>query len=248
MNGRIIVRDAPRGRKASTCRADRLTDDGFCGIYGSMYLFVFAVTIFLLVVLGSLRYSKGITPLRQSGDVPLPGFPGPRGLVIRLDGMERKQRVVTQGNTPSLKKDGSMVLPGKWEGNMTAGRMAAVAHVWGMSLLSEHDPAGVRKRESALPRTIVLTFFAGLIAMALFFVKHVNIQTSLMLVAGTWALLTTLALLSQYKEAKARDLAKKRLKEVGLWPRLPHDRDALETCLDAMIWCRVAGFLRVLPK
>lgn len=234
--------------KAATCRALRLTDGLIYGIYGSMHLFVFAVTVFLLVVLGSLRYNKGIAPLRQAGDVPLPGFPGPRGLVVRLDGMERRQRVVVDGRTPSLRKDGSMVLPVHWEKNMTAGRMAAVAHIWGMSLLSESDPGGVRKRESSLTGTIVITFFAALIALALFFVKHVHIYNSLMIVAGTWALLTTIAILSQYKEAKARDLVKARLKETGLWPRLAYDGNALETCLDAMIWCRVAGFRRILPK
>ena len=57
---------------------------------------LFAVVIFLsVVVLGviaALRFTKGIIPLRTYESRELPGFPGPAGLIHRLDGAEKRQR------------------------------------------------------------------------------------------------------------------------------------------------------------
>ncbi|QWP30374.1 hypothetical protein J5W80_05950 [Akkermansia muciniphila] len=54
---------------------------------------LFAVVIFLsVVVLGviaALRFTKGIIPLRTYESRELPGFPGPAGLIHRLDGAEK---------------------------------------------------------------------------------------------------------------------------------------------------------------
>lgn len=212
------------------------------------YTLVFAISILLFVILWSLRYSKGLSPLRQAERAPLPGFPGPRGLIVRLDGMERKQRLVIEGPAPTARKDGSIILPAHWEKSMTVGRMAAVAHAWGLSLLAEDDPEGAKSREQAVMRTVVITFFVALIAVALIFIKHIDFRLALSFVAGTWAFLSFAAIPSQYREWKARDLARKRLKEAGLWPQLPQDGNALDICLNAMTWCRVAGFRRILPK
>lgn len=209
---------------------------------------VFLSAIILFAVLAYLRHTKGVMPLRRSEGAALPGFPGPRGLVVRLDGMERKQRVVIDGRFPGVSKDGSLVLPLKWEKEMTVGRMAAVAHTWGLGLLAEDDPVGAKSRENAILRTAIITFFVGLIALAMVFIKHVDFRIALAMIVGTWAFLSFAAIPSQYREWKARDLAKQRLKEAGLWPQLPQDGRALESCLDSMIWCRVAGFRRILPK
>ena len=50
---------------------------------------LFAVVIFLsLVVLGviaALRFTKGVIPLRTYESRELPGFPGPVGLIRRLE-------------------------------------------------------------------------------------------------------------------------------------------------------------------
>ena len=57
---------------------------------------LFAVVIFLsVVVLGviaALRFTKGVIPLRTYESRELPGFPGPAGLIHRLDGAEKRQR------------------------------------------------------------------------------------------------------------------------------------------------------------
>lgn len=212
-----------------------------------LHIIVFMSAV-LLLVLGTLRYGKGIAPLRTSEGTALPGFPGPRGLVGRLDGLERKQRVIMAGSRPSPGKDGSIILPERWEGHMTVGRMAAVAHTWGLCRLAEDDPQGARERERAMFRTNIVTFFVLLIAAALFFVKHVDIKVAIAFVAGTWAFMSFLAIPTQYREWKAKDVARERLKETGLWPQLPQDGAALEVCLKAMTWCRVAGFRSVTAK
>lgn len=213
-----------------------------------MYLLGFLPALILFAVMGYLRYTKGIAPLRAMGRVSLPGFPGPRGLVNRLDGLDRRRREIQQGKSPLPKMDGSIILPDFWEGEMTAGRMASVAHTWGLCLLAENDTAGAKAREAAISRTMIIVFFTVLVAVALIFLKRVDARLALMLVSWIWAFLTFIAIPTHYREWKARDVAKKRLKEIGLWPRLAQDQQALDICLTAMIWCRVAGFRRILPE
>lgn len=76
------------GRTAS-CQPERLTDTR---AYEKKPSMLFAVVIFLsVVVLGviaALRFTKGIIPLRTYESRELPGFPGPAGLIHRLDGAE----------------------------------------------------------------------------------------------------------------------------------------------------------------
>ena len=61
---------------------------------------LFAVVIFLsVVVLGviaALRFTKGIIPLRTYESRELPGFPGPAGLIHRLDGAETGESPVSR--------------------------------------------------------------------------------------------------------------------------------------------------------
>ena len=95
---------------------------------------LFAVVIFLsVVVLGviaALRFTKGIIPLRTYESRELPGFPGPAGLIHRLDGAEKRQRKLEKARFPGVDENGFISLPPAWEGKVTAGRLACVAHTW----------------------------------------------------------------------------------------------------------------------
>lgn len=76
---------------------------------------LFAVVIFLsVVVLGviaALRFTKGIIPLRTYESRELPGFPGPAGLIHRLDGAEKRQRKLEKARFPEwMKTDSSAFL------------------------------------------------------------------------------------------------------------------------------------------
>ena len=76
---------------------------------------LFAVVIFLsLVVLGviaALRFTKGVIPLRTYESRELPGFPGPVGLIRRLDGAEKRRRKLAEARTPGVDENGLISLP-----------------------------------------------------------------------------------------------------------------------------------------
>ena len=209
---------------------------------------VLVISALFFFIIMSLRYGKAISPLRRAEGIPLPGFPGPIGLVNRLDGIERKQREITAGRAPNIKNDGSMTLPVKWENHVTAGRLACVAHTWALAQLAEEDPEGGKTREHAVKRAAIVTFFTILIAAALVFIKHMDLRIAAAMASGIWAFISFAAIPSQYREWKALELARTGLKNAGLWPRLNADAQALDTCLKAMTWCRVAGFRRILPR
>ncbi len=211
------------------------------------FMFLFpAVIIFLILMM--LRHTKSKRLLNHYGNQPLPGFPGPAGLVMRLDGMDRKQRKIVHGRRLGNKKDGVVVLPPAWEQHMTAGRMACVAHAWAWSVLAETDPEGDTKRMKSINQAKIVCFFACLIALAIVFFRHANPLTVFAITAFLWAFLAFAGLPTQIREKQATDLAKKGLKEAGLWPQLTEDAYALEACLQAMSWSRVAGFPRIWPR
>lgn len=211
-------------------------------------MFVLLVSALFFFILMSLRYGKAISPLRRAEGTLLPGFPGPIGLINRLDGVDRKQREITPGRAPSIKQDGSLILPLKWEDSVTAGRLACVAHTWALAQLAEDDAEGGKAREHAVKRAQIVTFFSILIAGALVFIKHMDYRTALAMVAGIWTFISFSAIPTQFREWKALEIARTGLKNAGLWPRLNGDAQALDTCLKAMTWCRVAGFRRILPR
>lgn len=76
---------------------------------------LFAVVIFLsVVVLGviaALRFTKGVIPLRTYESRELPGFPGPAGLIHRLDGAEKRQRKLAEAVFPVWMKTASSACP-----------------------------------------------------------------------------------------------------------------------------------------
>ena len=112
------------GRTAS-CQPERLTDTR---AYEKKPSMLFAVVIFLsVVVLGviaALRFTKGIIPLRTYESRELPGFPGPAGLIHRLDGAEKRQRKLEKARFPGVDENGFISLPPAWEGKVTAGHPA----------------------------------------------------------------------------------------------------------------------------
>lgn len=76
---------------------------------------LFAVVIFLsVVVLGviaALRFTKGIIPLRTYESRELPGFPGPAGLIHRLDGAENASGDWRKPGFPEWMKTDSSAFP-----------------------------------------------------------------------------------------------------------------------------------------
>lgn len=123
---------------------------------------LFAVVIFLsVVVLGviaALRFTKGIIPLRTYESRELPGFPGPAGLIHRLDGAEKRQRKLKEARFPGVDENGLISLPPAWEDKVTAGRLACVAHTWAMSSLVREDPAAAKARKTASVRATMIPF------------------------------------------------------------------------------------------
>lgn len=138
------------GRTAS-CQPERLTDTR---AYEKKPSMLFAVVIFLsVVVLGviaALRFTKGIIPLRTYESRELPGFPGPAGLIHRLDGAEKRQRKLEKARFPGVDENGFISLPPAWEGKVTAGRLACVAHTWAMSSLGPGRPGGGKSPQNRL--------------------------------------------------------------------------------------------------
>ncbi len=132
---------------------------------------LFAVVIFLsVVVLGviaALRFTKGIIPLRTYESRELPGFPGPAGLIHRLDGAEKRQRKLEKARFPGVDENGFISLPPSWEGKVTAGRLACVAHTWAMSSLVREDPEAAKARKTASARATMIPFFTALILLGM---------------------------------------------------------------------------------
>ena len=48
----------------------------------------------------------------------LPGFPGPAGLIHRLDGAEKRQRKLEKARCPGVDENGFISLPPAWEGKV----------------------------------------------------------------------------------------------------------------------------------
>lgn len=210
--------------------------------------FVILISAVVLGILAVLRFTKGIAPLRNYEKVSLPGLPGPTGLIHRLDGSDQKQRPISYGRHPELKGDNELVLPKAWETDMTAGRYAAVAHLWALDQLKQEDPNGAKERKNALFRAIIIPFFSALILIALVGLKRIPVTPGIAVFLAIWAFCSFSAFPGQFREWKAAEIAKKGLQNAGLWPQLSTDANAVDICLKALYWCRVAGFRRILPR
>lgn len=214
-----------------------------------MVILLAVISIAFFVAMLLLRYSKGILPLRRNESAIMPGVPGVAGIIYRLDGMEHKNRSITFARYATVQIDGAIVLPHRWKNaDATAGRMAAAAYLWAHSQMAEEDEEGMRTYKTAIFRAMVVPLAACFIMLALIFFKEIDWRMAFSLVCATWALLAFMALPSQYRNWKARDLARRALQERGLMPNNKKDAMAVEQCLNAMIWCNVAGFRPISPK
>lgn len=174
--------------------------------------------------------------------------PGPAGLIHRLDGAEKRQRKLEKARFPGVDENGFISLPPAWEGKVTAGRLACVAHTWAMSSLVREDPEAAKARKTASARATMIPFFTALILLGMLATGLLKFQIALAIGLACWAFFTFSALPTQFREWKAAEIAKSGLKEAGLWPVLPSDAMAVEQCLKALSWCHVAGFRRILPR
>ncbi len=216
-----------------------------------LMLFVGFITVLSLIVLGiiaSLRFSKGIAPLRTYESRELPGLPGPAGLIYRLDGTDSPQRELGKSRAPDVDEEGNISLPPHWEGKVTAGRFACVAYTWAMSALGKQSPDTAKARKLAIRRATMIPFFIGLVLLIAAIARVMLWQYAIPVFLACWAFFTFAALPTQFREWKAADLARQRLKEAGLWPMLATDAEAIDRCLKAQAWCNVAGFRRALPR
>lgn len=155
---------------------------------------LFAVVIFLsLVVLGviaALRFTKGVIPLRTYESRELPGFPGPVGLIRRLDGAEKRRRKLAEARTPGVDENGLISLPPAWEGKVTAGRMACVAHTWALSILVKENAEAAKARKTAIARATMIPFFTGLVLLGMIAAGLLKFQIALAIGLACWAFFT----------------------------------------------------------
>ena len=163
-------------------------------------------------------------------------------------GAEKRQRKLAEARFPGVDENGLISLPPAWEGKVTAGRLACVAHTWAMSSLVREDPAAAKARKTAAARAMMIPYFTALILLGMLATGLLKFQIALAIGLACWAFFTFSALPTQFREWKAAEIAKSGLKEAGLWPLLPSDAMAVEQCLKALSWCNVAGFRRILPR
>lgn len=161
---------------------------------------------------------KASFPWRTYESRELPGFPGPAGLIHRLDGAEKRQRKLEKARFPGVDENGFISLPPAWEGKVTAGRLACVAHTWAMSSLVREDPEAAKARKTASARATMIPFFTALILLGMLTAGLLKFQIALAIGLACWAFFTFSALPSQFREWKAAEIAKSGLKEAGLWP------------------------------
>ncbi len=211
-------------------------------------VFISIVSLIVLGIIASLRFSRGIAPLRTHESRELPGFPGPAGLIYRLDGPDTPQRELGKSRAPEVDAEGDISLPPQWEDKVTAGRLACVAYTWAMSALVKQSPETAKARKTAIARATIVPFFTALIMLVAVLCKVMTWQYAIPIALACWAFFTFAAIPAQFREWKAADLARQALKKAGLWPQLPADAAAIDHCLKAQAWCHVAGFRRVLPR
>lgn len=180
----------------------------------------------------------------------LPSSPGVRGVVRRLDGMERKNREIYESRIVKSRPDGSLALPcDRWSREtMTVSRLAAIAHVWAMARMAEADPQGYKDREGSIARARVVPVLTLFVCGVMVLAGRMTFPIALTFIFGTWTLMVAISIPSQFREWKAIAVAKKGLKEAGLYPQLQNTATALDRCITALSWCRVAGFSQIIPK
>lgn len=197
-----------------------------------------------------LRFTKASVPLKQGENYVLPSSPGVKGVIRRMDGMERKNRTLLQSRRPKSHEDGSLALPSlRWDkDSMTAARLASIAHTWALAKMAESDPKGHKEREGAIARARVIPILGILFCVMMIVVGKINIPVALGLLLAAWALMIAVSIPSQFREWKAIAIAKKGLRDAGLYPQFQDAASVLDRCITACSWSRVAGFRQIVPK
>lgn len=203
----------------------------------------------VMLILGWLRWTKGRLVISQGEQVDLPSSPGMQGIVIRLDGIDRKNRTIQNARLPKSMDDGALALPTRWsDGRMNAARLAAISHTWAMAKMAENDLPGHKQRERAVARARVLPILVFFVCVILMAAGRMSFPIALSIALITWTMSAVVSIPSQYREWKAVAIAKEGLKKAGLYPQMRPDARILDTCIAALAWCRVAGFGQVIPK
>lgn len=197
-----------------------------------------------------LRHTKGRVPLRAGEDMILPATPGVRGVVMRLDGLDRKNREIYESRYVKSRPDGSLSLPyEKWnQEEMTVARLASIAHVWAMAQLAKDDPDGYKDRESSVARARVVPILGLFVCMIMMVAGRMTLPIGFTLLFVIWTMMVLVSIPSQFREWKAVAIAKTGLKQAGLYPQFQNTAAVLDRCIAALSWCRVAGFRQIVPR
>lgn len=107
-----------------------------------------------------------------------------------------------------MDENGFISLPPAWEGKVTAGRLACVAHTWAMSSLVREDPEAAKARKTASARATMIPFFTALILLGMLAAGLLKFQIALAIGLACWAFFTFSALPTQFREWKAAEIAK----------------------------------------
>lgn len=203
----------------------------------------------VMLILGWLRWTKGKLILSQGQNVEFPSTPSTRGIIVRLDGIDRKNREIQPARLPKSMDNGTLALPARWsDGQMTAARLAAIAHTWAMAQMAENDPTGHKQRERAVARARVLPILVLFLCIILMAAHRLSFSLAMTIVIVTWTMSAIVSIPSQYREWKAVAIARDGLKKAGLYPQMRPEAKLLDACIAALAWCRVAGFGQVIPK
>ncbi len=204
----------------------------------------------ILFILGWLRFVKGRFALREGEGIEMGAIPQAAGVVLRLDGIERRNRVILDSRRPRGLEDGSVALPlSRWATSpMTIARLALVAHTWAMARQAEADPEGHRQRERAVARARVIPILVFFLSLILLAAGRCTLPMAFTLVLGVWTMTIIVSIPSQFREWKAVEIAREGLKSAGLYPQSRLAAGLLNRSLSALSWCRVAGFRQVVPR
>lgn len=209
------------------------------------------ITLAIGGILAWLRFVKGYLGLKQGESIPYPYRLSPTAIVSRLAGMDRRPNLIFNGRLPKYNiKDDSLILPiHRWDdGEMNMSRVAVIAHTWAQGVLAAQDQVGYEQRERAVARGGVVPVLVLFVCMILFFTQRLHFLAALSAFSLVWVIMAITAIPSQFREWKTINIAKNRLKEVGLFPQSQEEIRILNKCLSSLAWCRVAGFRHIVPK
>lgn len=204
----------------------------------------------IVVILAWLRWRKGQYALSSGEKILLPHSPSCLGIIRRLDGIERHNRIVSSSSRPLSRLDGSLDIPLiSWDKKpMTVARFASIAHTWALAQMAESDPSGHIQRERAIAQARIIPILTLFLCIILCAAGRISPSIGITLVFIAWVLPSLIAIPSQFREWKAIAIAKTGLKNAQLYPQDLGLVSAINKSLTALAWCRVAGMKQIVPK